>query len=111
MGFATNLPERVIPDDVQRLPEFIAGLKMEADRRGYLTCSSCKDSIEGDIVMRAASSLLQVWGSRPVRRSARRPFEGPGSCGTQQAYDSQEAWCSIAARRAPALGTDFRPCP
>ena len=44
MGFATNLPERVIPDDVQRLPGFLAGLKMEADRRGALELEDTGDT-------------------------------------------------------------------
>ena len=33
MGFVADLPDRVILDDVQRVPEVLAALKMEVDRR------------------------------------------------------------------------------
>ena len=40
MGFVSDLPERVILDEVQRVPELFTALKLEVDRRRITDCQT-----------------------------------------------------------------------
>lgn len=86
MGFVTDLPERVILDEIQRVPTLFAALKMEVDRRrmpgrfvltgstNVLGVPTIQDSLAGRLEVVRLHPLAQseIAGQRPPVENVRQ---------------------------------------
>ena len=106
MGFVANLPERVILDEVQRVPELFGALKLEVDRRRIPGRFLLAGSTNILLVPRLADSLagrMQIVRLHPLSQCE---LESAGSVGTGASNGFLDALFSgeFGMRRAERLG-------